>query len=515
MVPFIPAHHRSALDFEATASVYLFIFSPCEFRLDRPGNTWQAIPGVLSKMSFLKLGLKAELVRAVSEEGYTSPTPVQRQAIPVILDGRDILAGAQTGTGKTAGFTLPLLHRLNTRKPAGNYRQVRALILTPTRELAAQVGESVKTYGRYLPLKSAVIFGGVGINPQIAKLRSGVDILIATPGRLLDHISQRTVDLSALEILVLDEADRMLDMGFIKDIRRILALLPANGSRGRQNLLFSATFSDEIRQLAAGLLHEPAYIEVARRNATVETVEQVVHPVDRVRKRELLSWLIGSKNWRQVLVFTRTKNGANRLSEQLLKDGIRSAAIHGNKSQEARTRALADFKNGNVRVLVATDIAARGLDIDQLPHVVNYDLPNVPEDYVHRIGRTGRAGNEGEAISLVCVDEKAFLKDIERLIKRDIPKIVVEGFAPDLSIKPEPVFRNRQQNMQRQGNAPARAAASQGRGRSDNQSGQKPFAKEGRPKTAGDRAGMPGAGKLGGPHNGRSGQRQPQRRPAA
>lgn len=469
-------------------------------------------------MSFLKLGLKAELVRAVSEEGYTSPTPVQVQAIPVILEGRDILAGAQTGTGKTAGFTLPMLQRLHTRKPAGNRLQVRALILTPTRELAAQVGESVKTYGKYLPLRSAVIFGGVGINPQIAKLRRGVDILVATPGRLLDHISQKTVDLSNLEILVLDEADRMLDMGFIRDIRRILALLPESGGRGRQNLLFSATFSDEIRQLAGSLLHNPAYIEVARRNATVETVDQIVHPVDRVRKRELLSWLIGSKNWRQVLVFTRTKSGANRLSEQLLKDGIRSAAIHGNKSQEARTRALSDFKNGNVRVLVATDIAARGLDIDQLPHVVNFDLPNVPEDYVHRIGRTGRAGNEGAAVSLVCVDERNFLKDIERLIKRDIPKIVVEGFAPDLSIKPEPVFRNRQQQVRRPGNGPAQSGAkSQASMRGGDYVPGKTEAgpRDSHQRAGGARTGVPVPGKPGGARNGRQGQRQSQRRTGA
>lgn len=396
-------------------------------------------------MLFNELGLGAELLRAVSEEGYTEPTPVQSQAIPVILDGQDILAGAQTGTGKTAGFTLPMLHRLHNNRPQGKHRPVRALILTPTRELAAQVGESVNTYGKYLPLKSAIVFGGVSIRPQISKLRSGVDILIATPGRLLDHVSQKTVDLSRVEILVLDEADRMLDMGFIRDIRKILALMPANASGGRQTLLFSATFSNEIRQLASGLLHKPTHIEVARRNTTVETVTQLVHPVDRARKRELLSWLIGSQDWRQVLVFTRTKHVANKLSEQLSRDGIRSAAIHGNKSQGARTKALADFKSGSVRVLVATDIAARGLDIDQLPHVVNFELPNVPEDYVHRIGRTGRAGNEGEAISLVCIDELSFLRDIERLIKCEIPKVVIDDFAPDPSIKSEPVFKQRQQ----------------------------------------------------------------------
>jgi ATP-dependent RNA helicase RhlE len=420
-------------------------------------------------MSFSQLGLAAELVRAVSEEGYSEPTPVQRQAIPVILAGRDVLAGAQTGTGKTAGFTLPLLHRLNTRTHTGMRHHVRALILTPTRELAAQVAESVATYGRYLPLKSAAIFGGVNINPQITQLRRGVDILIATPGRLLDHIGQKTVDLSRLEILVLDEADRMLDMGFIRDIRRILALLPPIGREGRQNLLFSATFSDEIRKLAGGLLHDPAHIEVARRNTTVETVAQVVHPVDRVRKSDLLSYLIGSRNWNQVLVFTRTKHGANKLATRLERDGISAAAIHGNKSQGARTRALADFKRGAVRVLVATDIAARGLDIDQLPHVVNFELPNVPEDYVHRIGRTGRAGNAGEAISLVCVDEHAFLRDIEKLIRREITREVIEGFAPDPGIKAEPVFKQRQQRPARGGrdggNAQSRGGKTQGAGR--------------------------------------------------
>jgi len=387
-------------------------------------------------MSFDSLGLSAELLRAVADQGYSEPTPVQRQAIPVVLKGLDLLAGAQTGTGKTAGFTLPLLQLLNTRpQHHPGRRPVRALILTPTRELAAQVAESVHTYGRYLPLTSAVIFGGVNINPQIQRLRRGVDILVATPGRLLDHISQQTLNLSAVEILVLDEADRMLDMGFIHDIRRILALLPQR----RQNLLFSATYSNDIRKLADKLLHKPELIEVARRNIAAERVSQVVHPVDRERKRELLSFMIGKENWRQVLVFTRTKHGANRLSQQLEKDGICSAAIHGNKSQGARTRALADFKNGDVRVLVATDIAARGLDIDQLPHVVNYELPNVAEDYVHRIGRTGRAGNEGQALSLVCVDEHKMLGDIERLLKRDLPRVVIPGFEPDPSIRAEPI----------------------------------------------------------------------------
>ncbi len=391
-------------------------------------------------MSFDSLGLSAELLRAVAEQGYSEPTPIQRQAIPVVLEGRDILAGAQTGTGKTAGFTLPLLQRLSASAPQGRGRRpVRALVLTPTRELAAQVGDSVATYGRHLPLKSTVIFGGVKINPQISRLRGGVDILVATPGRLLDHVGQKTLDLSQVEILVLDEADRMLDMGFIHDIRRILALLPGD----RQNLLFSATFSSDIKRLADGLLDSPTLIEVARRNTAAESVSQVVHPVDRERKRELLSFLIGTNDWRQVLVFTRTKHGANRLAEQLGKDGISAAAIHGNKSQGARTRALADFKQGRVRVLVATDIAARGLDIDQLPHVVNFELPNVAEDYVHRIGRTGRAGNEGEALSLVCVDELKLLKDIERLLKRAIPREVIAGYEPDPSIRAEPIQNGR------------------------------------------------------------------------
>jgi len=391
-------------------------------------------------MSFESLGLKAELCRAVSEQGYDEPTPVQRQAIPVVLQGRDVLAGAQTGTGKTAGFTLPLLQLLDTRPAgAGGRRPVRALVLTPTRELAAQVGDSIDTYGKHVPLDSAVVFGGVKINPQIATLRRGVDILVATPGRLLDHVGQGTVSLSKVEILVLDEADRMLDMGFIHDIRRVLALLP----KRRQNLLFSATFSQEIRQLADGLLNSPVPVDVARRNTPAELVAQAVHPVDKARKRELLSYLIGGGNWRQVLVFTRTKHGANRLAQQLERDGLGAAAIHGNKSQGARTRALAGFKDGSVRVLVATDIAARGLDIDQLPHVVNFELPHVPEDYVHRIGRTGRAGNEGEAISLVCVDEHRLLSDIERLLGREIPKVVLPGYEPDPSIRPEPIQNGR------------------------------------------------------------------------
>ena len=382
--------------------------------------------------SFAMLGLSAELTRVVAEQGYSEPTPVQAQAIPVILAGRDVLAGAQTGTGKTAGFTLPLLQRLSAPVVTGGApaaqapRRVRALILTPTRELAAQVEESVRTYGQYLTLKSTLIYGGVNINPQIDALRRGVDILVATPGRLLDHLQQKTASLAHVEILVLDEADRMLDMGFIRDIRRILALLPAR----RQNLLFSATFSNEIRQLADGLLHAPALIDVARRNAESELVAQLVHPVDAWRKRELLTHLVSSGDWRQVLVFTRMKSGANRLAEYLCKAGIEATAIHGNKSQPARTRALAGFKAATVRVLVATDIAARGLDIEELPHVVNFELPNVPADYVHRIGRTGRAGSTGVAISLVSAEEGPFLADIEKLLTRRIERQIVAGFEP-------------------------------------------------------------------------------------
>jgi ATP-dependent RNA helicase RhlE len=386
-------------------------------------------------MPFHALGLSEPIIRAVTENGYTTPTPIQAQAIPAVLAGGDLLAGAQTGTGKTAGFTLPILHRLAGAPAVARARPVRALILTPTRELAAQVEESVRTYGKYLKLRSTVIFGGVGINPQIKLLADGVDILVATPGRLLDHMQQRTVDLSKIEILVLDEADRMLDMGFIRDIRRVLAALPPK----RQNLLFSATFSDEIKALADGLLNAPAMIEVARRNSTVEVISQTVHPVDRDRKHPLLAHLIKSRDWRQVLVFTRTKHGANRLVEQLAKEDISGMAIHGNKSQTARTRALSEFKDGKLQVLVATDIAARGIDIDQLPHVVNYDLPNVPEDYVHRIGRTGRAGANGEAVSLVCVDEHDLLKDIEKLIKRSLPREVVAGFEPDPNARPQPI----------------------------------------------------------------------------
>ncbi|MQA22031.1 DEAD/DEAH box helicase [Rugamonas rivuli] len=392
-------------------------------------------------MSFSSLGLSDAIVRAVTETGYTTPTPIQQQAIPAVLNGGDLLAGAQTGTGKTAGFTLPILHRLSTDANGAaitsntTARPIRALILTPTRELAAQVEESVRTYGKYTKLNSTVIFGGVGINPQIKQLKHGVDILVATPGRLLDHMEQRTVNLSKVEILILDEADRMLDMGFIRDIKKVLAALPPK----RQNLLFSATFSDEIKALADGLLNKPATIEVARRNSTVEVIAQKIHPVDRDKKHPMLAHLIKANDWHQVLVFTRTKHGANKLVEQLGHDGIGAMAIHGNKSQSARTKALSEFKDNKLQVLVATDIAARGIDIDQLPHVVNYDLPNIPEDYVHRIGRTGRAGATGEAVSLVCVDEHEMLKDIEKLIKQTLPREVIPGFEPDLNARPQPV----------------------------------------------------------------------------
>jgi ATP-dependent RNA helicase RhlE len=400
-------------------------------------------------MSFASLGLNADILRAISEEGYSTPTPIQAQAIPAVLNGGDILAGAQTGTGKTAGFTLPLLQKLSANPKAVNGRKpVRALILTPTRELAAQVYESVRTYGKYLNLRSTVVFGGVSANPQMMKLRGGVDILVATPGRLLDLVQQNAVSLKDIEVLVLDEADRMLDMGFIHDIKRVLALLP----KQRQNLLFSATFSNEIKDLADKLLNKPTLIEVARRNTASERIEQSVHPVDRNRKRELLTHLIKQGNWQQVLIFTRTKHGANKLTEQLNTDGISAAAIHGNKSQGARTKALDDFKKGSIRALVATDIAARGIDIDQLPHVVNYELPNVPEDYVHRIGRTGRAESEGIAVSLVCVDEDKFLRDIEKLIKRDIPKEIIPGFEPDPTIKPEPIVLGRSMTIGRNNN---------------------------------------------------------------
>jgi ATP-dependent RNA helicase RhlE len=392
----------------------------------------------MSDLTFADLKLAEPLLRAVAETGYTTPTPIQAQAIPQVILGGDLLAAAQTGTGKTAGFTLPILQRLIERgAPSSEKGTPRVLILTPTRELAAQVEESVQTYGKYLPYTSMVMFGGVNIKPQHRRLHSPLDILVATPGRLLDHVGQQTVDLSAVEILVLDEADRMLDMGFIHDIKKVLKLVPAE----RQNLLFSATFSDEIKELADKLLNNPALIEVARRNTTNELVSQRVHLVDRDKKLPLLTHLIKEGDWHQVLVFMRTKHACNRVAEKLNKDGITAMAIHGNKSQNARTAALAQFKTGELQVLVATDIAARGLDIEELPHVVNFELPNISEDYVHRIGRTGRAGCTGEALSLVCVDELKFLADIEKLTKQSIPQFTVPGFEADLSVKPEPIVR--------------------------------------------------------------------------
>ncbi len=398
-------------------------------------------------MTFRDLGLSSDLLRAVAEQGYTQPTPIQQQAIPAILLGQDIFASAQTGTGKTAGFTLPLLQRLGNNTSQG-HRIPRALILTPTRELAAQVSDSVKTYGKYLSLSSAVIYGGVGIGKQIHSLRQGVDILVATPGRLLDHLEQKTLDLSQIEILVLDECDRMLDMGFIHDIRRILAKLPPS----RQTLMFSATYSKTIQQLANTLLKSPTLIEVACRNTAAEQVKQVVHPVDRERKRELLAYMISFHNWKQVLVFTRTKHGANRLAQQLAKDGLKTAAIHGNKTQAARTRALNDFKQGKVRVLVATDVASRGLDIEQLPHVVNFELPNLPEDYVHRIGLTGRAGQSGRAVSLVCEDEYPLLDNIEQLLNQTLVKKVISGYEPTSPVKLELEQPHRQRSKPRRSN---------------------------------------------------------------
>lgn len=447
-------------------------------------------------MSFSTLGLSDEIVRAVTEQGYTSPTPIQAQAIPAVLAGGDLMAGAQTGTGKTAGFTLPLLQRLSStpRQKQNGHTPIRALILTPTRELAAQVEENVRQYSKYLKLTSTCIFGGVGINPQIRLLKQGVDILVATPGRLLDHMQQNTVNLSNIEILVLDEADRMLDMGFIRDIRKVLAALPAK----RQNLLFSATFSNEIKALADGLLNSPAMIEVARRNSTVEVISQKIHPVDRDKKHPLLAHLIQSKQWSQVLVFTRTKHGANKLVEQLAKHDIAAMAIHGNKSQAARTRALSEFKDGKILALIATDIAARGIDIDQLPHVVNYDLPNVPEDYVHRIGRTGRAGATGEAVSLVCVDEKSLLHDIERFIKREIDVEVIEGFEPDPTAKAQPIqLRSQGHSGPRNGGGGRRPqqnaggnGGNGGRGNGGGKPGNKPAAAK--PGNAPARSGGPG-----------------------
>lgn len=423
-------------------------------------------------MSFDSLGLDAEILKAIQEQNYTDPTPIQQQAIPVILSGKDLMASAQTGTGKTAGFGLPILQKwveqqaqtTNKLEAKKGKRPLYALILAPTRELAAQIGENIREYSRYLPIRSLVVFGGVSINPQMMKLRGGVDVLIATPGRLLDLVQQNAVDLSTIKMLVLDEADRMLDMGFIHDIRRVIAKLP----KKRQNLMFSATFSDEIKVLAQSILHAPELVAVAKTNSASEQITQYVHRVDKRRKRELLSYLIGKNQWQQVLVFTRTKYGANHLAEQLTKDGIKAAAIHGNKSQGARTKALADFKSGQIRALVATDIAARGLDIELLPYVVNYELPQVAEDYVHRIGRTGRAQNEGQAISLVCIDELPQLKAIEKLIKKTIPELTTQGFEVDPKIKAEPIKKSSQRRV-----PPKRGSANSNRSPQFNQNGVK------------------------------------------
>ena len=413
-------------------------------RLESPANLAPAT----ELPAFDQLGLTPDLLRTVANQGYTVPTPVQAQSIPIVLAGRDILAGAQTGTGKTAAFVLPILQLLNGNRPAVRYMPagkprrrgetglpIRCLVLTPTRELALQIEESVRTYGAEKPVGSTTIYGGVGFQPQVQALRTGPEIVVATPGRLLDHAGQGTIDLSSVEILVLDEADRMLDMGFIRDIRRIIDLLPAQ----RQNLMFSATFSDEIRNLAAGILRDPAYVQIARRNAPIELVRQVVYPVDRERKRELLSHLIRGGRIDRALVFTRTKHGANRLAEQLVMDGISAGAIHGNKSQSQRVKALDDFKAGRVAILVATEVASRGLDIDGLPHVVNFEMPTVAQDYVHRIGRTGRAGMEGDAVSLVCIDENMLLADIETLLRARITREVIPGFEVDSSIRREPI----------------------------------------------------------------------------
>lgn len=408
-------------------------------------------------MLFNELGLSTDLLRAVEEQGYTEATPIQSKAIPLVLEGHDLLAGAQTGTGKTAAFTLPVLQKLQN-KPNGA-RPIRVLILTPTRELAAQVNESVRTYGKYRPVRSMEIYGGVSARPQITKINRGVDVVIATPGRLLDHVRQGNIDLSSVEMFVLDEADRMLDMGFIRDIKQIIRELP----KQRQNLLFSATFSTDIRNLANALLNNPMEVQVAARNSTAEKVQQVVMPVDKARKRELLSEQIGKGNWRQVLVFTRTKHGANRLAKQLNADGIETSAIHGGKGQGARTTALREFKGGKIRVLVATDIAARGLDIDSLPHVVNFELPHVAEDYVHRIGRTARAGQSGTAISLVCIDELKLLNDIEKLLQTKIPKEYVAGYDVDKRIKAEPVTKGRPPRNGRPAGGKKRRPAGKGR----------------------------------------------------
>ena len=418
-------------------------------------------------MNFTELNLAPAILKAVLEQGYETPTPIQAQAIPAVLAGQDLLAGAQTGTGKTAAFTLPMLHKLSLSEPGQNKfggKAIRALVLTPTRELAAQVEESVRDYGKYLDLNSTVIFGGVGMKPQIDRIKRGVDILVATPGRLLDLAGQGFLDLSSIEILVLDEADRMLDMGFIHDVKKVLAMVP----KDKQSLLFSATFSDEIRELAGNLLKNPQSIQVTPSNTTVQRISQVIHPVGRGKKKEVLVHIINKHNWSQVLVFTRTKFGANNVADYLTKHGIKAMALHGNKSQTARTQALAGFKSGDIRALVATDIAARGIDIEDLPHVVNYEIPNVSEDYVHRIGRTGRAGASGEAVSLVCLDEEGFMMEIERFTKQEIAVELLEGFGPEPGEKAEPIAMGRQTLWGGAGRPPSRdvmqAAAKAARG---------------------------------------------------
>ena len=406
-------------------------------------------------MNFEELNLAPAIMQAVRELGYENPTPIQAQAIPAVLAGHDLLAGAQTGTGKTAAFTLPMLHKLSLSEPGQNRfggKAIRALVLTPTRELAAQVEESVRDYGKYLKLDSTVIFGGVGMNPQINKVKRGVDILVATPGRLLDLQGQGFLDLSTIEMLVLDEADRMLDMGFIHDVKKVLALVP----KEKQSLLFSATFSDEIRELANNLLKNPQSIQVTPSNTTVQRITQVIHPVGRSKKKDVLLHIIQKNDWSQVLVFTRTKFGANNVADFLTKNGVKAMALHGNKSQTARTQALAGFKSGEIRALVATDIAARGIDIEDLPHVVNYEIPNVSEDYVHRIGRTGRAGASGEAVSLVCLDEEGFMMDIERFTKQEIPVQLLEGFGPEPGEVAEPIAMGRQTLWGGAGKPPSR-----------------------------------------------------------
>ncbi|MDZ4076286.1 MAG: DEAD/DEAH box helicase [Hylemonella sp.] len=461
-------------------------------------------------MNFEDLKLAPAILKAVREQGYETPTAIQAQAIPLVLEGHDLLGGAQTGTGKTAAFTLPLLHRLTMSRSAQNKwggTGIRALVLTPTRELAAQVEESVQTYGKYLQLTSTVVFGGVGMNPQISRLKKGVDILVATPGRLLDLQQQGFLDLSTVQTLVLDEADRMLDMGFIHDVKKVLALVP----KDKQSLLFSATFSDEIRELANGLLKNPQSVQVTPRNTTVQRITQVIHPVGRGKKKALLAHIIQQHNWSQVLVFVRTKFGANNVAEYLEKNGITAMALHGNKSQGARTQALAGFKSGDVRALVATDIAARGIDIDELPHVVNYEIPNVSEDYVHRIGRTGRAGADGAAVNLVCLDEEGFMADIERFTKQKIEVQVVEGFGPEPGERAEPIAMGRQTIWGGAGKPPSRevmaAAAKNARSEMlqrmrDNKAGQGERSKGGG-QGQGQRSG-------GGQNQPRSGQAKPQ-----